>query len=170
MSIEFHCDHCGRLVRAPDDAGGKHGKCPSCHQSVYIPMPSDEIEPLDIAPIDESEERERSELLKESQDIQRRLMEERDVPAGAAAAPPPSPASQVTPPSLDMDTLIIEYALAMANGNLEEADRLATDIRTDMKSAEEVMQRLTLDELPPERLADIPRPVLVGFFKQLRGK
>lgn len=170
MPIEFHCSYCGKLVRAPDDAGGKHGKCPTCHQSVYIPMPSDQVEPLDLAPVDETDERERSRLLKESQEIQRRLLEEREVPRETAADARPSPGGMVLPPKLDMDTLVIEYAEAMAAGDLERAERLAADIRGDMKSAEGVMQRLTLDELPPERLANIPRPVLVGFFKQLREK
>jgi len=170
MSIEFHCDHCGKLVRAPDDAGGKHGQCPSCHQSVYIPMPSDQIEPLDLSPVDDAEEHERARLLDESREIQRRLRDEKDLPRGAAAEPPPSAAGQVLPPKLDMETLVIEYAQAMAAGDLEEAERLAADIRSDMTAAEDVMQRLTLDELPPERLADIPRPVLVAFFKQLHEK
>ncbi len=170
MSIEFHCNHCGKLVRAPDDAGGKRGKCPACHQSVYIPMPADQVEPLEIAPVDEAEERERDRLLKESQDLQRRLLEEREIPKGMAAAAPPSPGGQVIPPQLDMETLLIEYAEAMAAGDLEQAEQLASDICTDMNAAEEVMQRLLLDELPPQRLAKIPRPVLVGFFKQLRAK
>ncbi len=170
MSIELHCDHCGKLVRAPDDAGGKHGKCPSCHQSVYIPMPSDQIEPLDLAPVDETEERERARLLKESQNIQRNLMEERELPPELAAKPPRSSAGQPLPPRLDMETLVIEYALAMAAGNLEQAEQLAADIHSDMPAAEDIVQRLMLDELPPEQLSKIPRPVLVGFFKQLREK
>jgi hypothetical protein len=169
MSIEFHCNHCGKLVRAPDDAGGKHGKCPACRQSVYIPMPADQIEPLEIAPVDESEERERDRLLKESQDLQRRLLEEREIPRGTAT-PPPSPGAQVMPPSLDIETLVIEYAEAMAAGNLEQAEQLAASIRADMDTAREVTQRLMLDEIPPERLAKIPRPVLVGFLKQLQAE
>ena len=40
MSIEIHCDHCGKLIKAPDDAGGQRGKCPYCHQSVYVPAPN----------------------------------------------------------------------------------------------------------------------------------
>jgi len=170
MSIELHCDHCGRLVRAPDDAGGKHGKCPSCHQSVYIPMPSEQVEPLEIAPIDETEEQERARLRKESLEIERKLMEERELPKGAAAGPPPSSAGQPPPLKLDMETLLIEYARAMAAGDLEQAERLAADIRADMRTAEENIQRMVADELPPEQLAQIPRPVLAGFFRQLREK
>ena len=170
MAIEFHCEHCSKLVRAPDDSGGKHGKCPACHQSVYIPTPSDQIEPLDITPVDESEEREQARLARESQELQRRLLGESDSPSGSAKELPPLPGGQVVPPKLDMDTLVIEYALAMAEGNLEQAEQLAVDIRRDLNAAGDVMQRLTQDELPPAQLAKIPRPVLVGFFKQLQRK
>ena len=170
MPIELHCDHCGTLVRAPDDAGGKHGKCPSCHQPVYIPTPSDQVEPLEIAPIDETEEQERARLREESLELQRKLMEERELPKGVAAEPPPSPAGQPPPLKLDMETLLIEYARAMAAGDLEQAERLATEIRADMRTAEETIQRMVADELPPEQLAQIPRPVLAGFFRQLREK
>lgn len=168
MAIEFHCDHCGKMVKAPDEAGGKRGKCPGCHQSVYVPTPSDQIELIDIAPIDETEERKRAELLKESQDVQRRLRNEKEAPAPAAGATPASGAMPI--PKLDMETLIVEYALAMANGNLEQAEHYAADIHSDMDAANEVMQRLTADDIPPEQLAKIPRPVLVGFFRQLQQK
>jgi hypothetical protein len=58
----------------------------------------------------------------------------------------------------------------MADGNLDEAESLAREIRRDLRRAEDVMQRLTMDEIPPAQLAGIKRPVLVGFFKQLREK
>lgn len=170
MAIEFHCSHCGKLVRAPDDAGGKRGKCPSCRQTVYIPMPSDQLEPLDITPVDEAAERERARLLKETQELRQRLLQERDAPPATNDAVTPRPVEQVFVPRLDMETLIVEYAQAMAAGDLERAEELATDIRTDMSAAADVMERLMVDELPPEGLANIPRPVLIGFFKQLREK
>jgi len=37
MSIEFHCSSCQRLLRVPDDSGGKKAKCPDCGQVVEIP-------------------------------------------------------------------------------------------------------------------------------------
>ena len=46
MTIEFHCPKCGKHIKAPKEAAGKNGKCPACHQSVYVPTPDDEIEPL----------------------------------------------------------------------------------------------------------------------------
>ena len=168
MAIEFHCEHCGKLVKAPDEAGGKKGKCPGCQQTVYIPTPREQIEPLEIAPIDANEEQERQRLLDETRNIQRQLMDEREAPAAPAT---PTPSGGAMPmPKLDMETLIVEYALAMADGNLEEAEKLAEDIHSDMNAANEVMQRMTADEMPPAQLANIPRPVLIGFLKQLQVK
>ena len=37
MAIIFHCDHCGRKIEASDNTGGKWGKCPSCHNKIYVP-------------------------------------------------------------------------------------------------------------------------------------
>ncbi len=168
MAIEFHCDHCGKLVRAPDDAGGKRGRCPACHQSVYIPTPPEQLEPLDLAPVDETEEQQRARLLRETFELERRVYQDSDIPPESAAAPPP--AGSPAPPVLDVETLVIEYAQAMAAGKLEEAEQLAADIRRNMDRANDVIQRLMTDEILPEPLAEIPRPVLVGFFKQLKAK
>ena len=43
MSIELHCPQCEKLIRAPDNAGGKYGKCPYCETKVYIPAPPGEV-------------------------------------------------------------------------------------------------------------------------------
>ena len=56
MSIELHCPQCQKSIKAPDSAGGKHGKCPYCKASVYIPDAHDNIEILSITPIDGSDE------------------------------------------------------------------------------------------------------------------
>lgn len=37
MTIEFPCPQCAQLVRTPDAAAGKKGKCPSCSAVVTIP-------------------------------------------------------------------------------------------------------------------------------------
>jgi hypothetical protein len=177
MPIEFHCPFCGRTIRAADEHAGKHGKCPSCHQSVYVPTPPELIEPLPIAPLDGSFEDEKARMERENRELQRRLLQEREAQPDARGRTPASrptgasPASESPPPPpVDVETLVIEYAICMADGNLEEAAELATEIRKHMKQADDVMQRLTMDEIPPPQLARIPRPVLVKFFKQLREK
>jgi predicted RNA-binding Zn-ribbon protein involved in translation (DUF1610 family) len=40
MPIEFHCQSCNRLMRTPDTAAGKKGKCPHCGVLMDIPEPS----------------------------------------------------------------------------------------------------------------------------------
>lgn len=171
MAIEFHCEHCGTTISTGDESAGQHQTCASCHQSVYVPTPSDQIELLDLEPIDPVAEKERRRLLAESRELQNRMLHEKELPVGRAGiAEPRSSGAQIRPPKLDMDTLLVEYAIAMAAGELTKAERIGADIRTDMRAAEDVMQRLTLDEIPPAKLAHIPRPVLVGFFKQLRSR
>ena len=170
MAIEFHCEHCGKPIKAPDEAGGKHGKCPSCHQSVYVPSSSPEREPLSLTPVDDGEERDRERLLRESRAFQNRLLNEKDLPPERLSAATPRREAGVRPPVLDMNTIVTDYALAMASGDLNRAESLAVDIRRNMRAAEDVMQRITVDEILPVKLEKIPRPVLVGFFKQLREK
>jgi hypothetical protein len=169
MAIEFHCEFCGKLVRAPEEAAGKHGKCPGCQQSVYIPMPVEQVETLEIAPLDETEEQERERLRRESQELDQSLLHETDTPAGVDIGSPPAVgAAAFIEPPLDMHTLVIEYAEAMASGDLARAEEIAADIRTDLHAAQDVIQQIMSDEIPPDRLANIPRPVLTGFFRQLR--
>lgn len=166
MAIEFHCDHCGKLVKTADEHAGKRGKCPHCHQSVYIPTPPDELEPLRLAPLDEGAERERHRLMQEAQQLAQKLRDEKDVPPEVPRAPLPEPVGDVRL-SADMESLITEYLLCMSAGKLNEAEALAKDIRADIALADEFIQRLTMDELPPPRLAKIPRALLLGFLKQL---
>ena len=52
MGITFHCEHCGKKIEAPDSAGGKWGRCPACHNKVYVPGLSSD-EKLKLAPVDE---------------------------------------------------------------------------------------------------------------------
>lgn len=40
MSIQFHCQSCGKLVATPDAAAGKKGKCPYCAAVMQIPLAS----------------------------------------------------------------------------------------------------------------------------------
>ena len=41
MPIEFNCQSCSRLMRTPDSAAGKKGKCPHCGVMMAIPLTSD---------------------------------------------------------------------------------------------------------------------------------
>ena len=54
MAIVFHCEHCGKKIEAADDAGGKRGTCPVCHNKLYVPS-RDVGDELKLAPVDETE-------------------------------------------------------------------------------------------------------------------
>lgn len=46
MAVEFTCPECSQLVRTPDEAAGKKGRCPFCSAVVHIPSPY----PMDPGP------------------------------------------------------------------------------------------------------------------------
>lgn len=39
MPIHFYCP-LGHRLAVPDDRAGKKGRCPICHQRVYVPVPN----------------------------------------------------------------------------------------------------------------------------------
>ena len=170
MPIEFHCEHCDRMIRAADEHGGKHGKCPSCHQRVYIP--SSESEPLDLAPVDELAEKRARQQATESQRFADNILldaggagrggADADLGRSAAAAP------GAVPPSVDVAELVNEYVIAMFDGDLQEGEAIAKQLRRHHKTVVEVVDRILADEIPPQALERIPRPVMMGFLKQLR--
>ncbi len=171
MSIEFHCNHCGKVIKTGGDNAGKRGKCPYCKNSVYIPTPSDQIEPLELAPLDEEEQKEKERQLEETRRVAEQLRQDKstpppDVDQNDTSSAMPAGDARLKP---DMETLVLGYAKAMAEGNLSEAEDYANDIRQDMDRANEVIDRILSDEIPPAQLASIPPAVLRGFFKQLRG-
>lgn|GEM_PF-770996 len=40
MTIEFHCPHCDKLLKTPDDKAGVRANCPGCGEIVTIPDPA----------------------------------------------------------------------------------------------------------------------------------
>ena len=95
MSISFHCEYCNKKIEAPDDAGGKWGKCPSCHKRLYVPG-SEDGEELKLAPIDETEEQKKKRLMAETFHLTQDILQERDVPEESSEPPAEEPALDVT--------------------------------------------------------------------------
>lgn len=50
MTIEFHCPHCSKLLKTPDDKAGVKANCPGCGQIVTIPIPDPQIETAQADP------------------------------------------------------------------------------------------------------------------------
>ena len=65
MAIVFHCEHCGKEIKAADSAGGKWGKCPTCQHKLYVPSP-DAGEDLKLAPEDNSDLEREKQLMAET--------------------------------------------------------------------------------------------------------
>lgn len=182
MSIELHCPHCNNLVRASEDAGGRKGKCPYCKQEVYIPTPSEKLEPLDLAPVDDEWETQKRRLGTEAGQIGNELLHERAVSENDVSESKGDPiqvegGSEVVLPGVGpaasrrgVEALVIEYLAAMQASQLEQAESLATRIAADADRAREFAQRLSMDPVPPAELANVPPAVLRGFLRTLLGK
>ena len=42
MTIEFHCPHCDKFLKTPDDKAGRRADCPGCGEPVTVPEISEE--------------------------------------------------------------------------------------------------------------------------------
>jgi len=164
MPIKLHCDHCGKKIEAPDSAGGKWGKCPACHNKVYVPQPVDDDE-LKLAPIDETEEEKRKRLLQESLEYDKNILEDRN-PTEATA--PAGGASEISEEQLTNH--IIHYLRQMADGDLDEAQTTADHITPHRRKAIGIIESLTNSDPPDPELEDIPKQVLSGLIRNLRTR
>ncbi len=168
MSISFHCEHCGNKISAKDDAAGKWGKCPACHNKIYVPNLNADIADLKLAPIDEEEETRRKELMAETHQTTLNILSEREESksAGPVAAPAPYPIID----NKKLEIRIISYLRNMADGKLKEAGNLQKRISPYKQKALKILDKIALSEIPEPELADIPPVVLSSMIKNLRNK
>jgi hypothetical protein len=174
MPIEFHCQFCGRAIKAPDEAGGKQGKCPNCKNTVYVPTPPDQIEDIPLAPLDENEEKERQKRDREARAYQESLLHERNAPPdggptrrppGGGGAPVRRNAPAVTAANL-RDT-VIKCVRALADSNLAQSESCMDVLKGSPTATKEIIQGLSVDAMPPGELADIPPKLYQGFLKSI---
>ena len=168
MSIEVHCPQCSRLIRAPDSAGGKRGKCPYCETSVYIPLPESEDEVIGLAPIDEEAERRDADARREALEYVASVDKARDFkPDKGGSAGPPAAESPVPPGDVvDLAAEVESFILAMRDSRLEEADRVVKKLKSTGTRARDYVQGLMIDEMPPT-IESVPPPLMQGFLKAL---
>lgn len=174
MSIELHCPQCEKLIRAPDNAGGKYGKCPYCETKVYIPAPPDDEGEIGIAPIDEEEERRERELIRESVRYAAAFDKESDKLPPEGAAPrgggggtirPEAPPGEV----IDIGDEVEAYVVAMRDSKLDDAERIVRKLKSAGARACDYVEGLMLDPAPPP-LGEVPKPLMMGFLKSLLGR
>jgi len=165
MAITFHCTHCGKKIEAQDSAGGKWGKCPSCHNKVYVPdihVDSD----LKLAPLDEKEEARRKQLMSETYKLSQDILRER----GEANGPRGTGVSASRMSDKELTKNIILYLRQMADGELGDAQTISNLIAGCGNRAMKIIDRIALSEIPEPELADIPQQVLSGLIRDLRSK
>jgi len=166
MSISFHCKYCGRKIEAADGAGGKWGKCPSCHNKIYIPDltagPTDELE---LAPVDRGEQEKEKQLMKETYSLEQEILMQRESQEQTPASP-----KQPAVSSRQLKQNIVNYIRALADGDIDYAQTLTASIVSGSERSLEILEQIALSEIPEGKLADIRPHLLSGFIRTLRDK
>lgn len=165
MAIEFHCDYCGKEIRAADSAGGKWGKCPSCHNKLYVPN-LNIADDLTLAPVDESEEEKEKSLMAETYQLTHDILQERELPEGATRIA--EPASDMS--ELELTKRVIQFLRQMADGELDAADATAKAVARGGRQAIAILDTIALSDIPEPELADVAPQVLAGLIRTLRSK
>jgi len=165
MAIRLHCDHCGKKIEAPDSAGGKWGKCPACHNKVYVPEPVADDE-LKLAPVDETEEEKRARLMRESYELTKDILHEQAPAAGEGGGHGAAP--EISEEKLTNH--IIHYLRQMADGELDEAQKTAEHITPHRQPAIAILDSLAKSETPDPELEDVPKQVLAGLIRNMRTR
>jgi len=171
MAIIFHCEYCGKEIKADDSAGGKWGKCPACHNKLYVPG-LDSDEELKLAPIDIVGEEREKQLLAETHELTQDILQEREIPEGAPEEIGPietsGPIAEMS--EKELTKYVIMYLRQMADGQLYEAHRIAGLIAPYKDSAVEILDKIALSEIPEPELVDVPQHGLSGFIRTLRDE
>jgi phage FluMu protein Com len=179
MPIEIHCVHCNKLVRAPDNAAGRRGKCPYCHNEVYVPTPPEEIEELDLAPEDDDWRKRKRALDEEAKAIGDALRHEKEVPEDGApgggeqlddiplAGDASAPAGGSTSSRQGVEGLVIEFLVAMKNSQLDKAEEVAGQLKGQSAATQAFVQQLSMDPMPPPEVGDLAPGVMKGLLKDL---
>lgn len=161
MGIELSCPQCQKLIRAPDNAGGRRGKCPYCKKSIYIPIPADEGEEIGIAPLDADEERQAAKLRRES--IRYATGVDRVDPGS------PNDLASETGPETDIAADVEAFLVAMRDSKLDDADATVEKLVRAQAEARDYIQSWLGDD-SPAAIEGVPPPVLKGFLQSLLNR
>jgi len=175
VAIEFHCEHCNHLIKAAAETAGRTGKCPYCGAETYIPLPEDEEEAeLKLEPVDEEFEQHRKQAALEDAQYQRKLLKEKaapeERPPAKGESPAAAPRGPQRPSSKQVVGLIVQYLEAMSSGQLQRAEALVSELTKDKATTATILEGMEMDDMAGYGLPPLPRPVLIGFLKQLRSK
>ena len=165
MAILFHCQFCGKEIRAADEAGGKWGKCPSCHNKVYVPgqVVDDELK---VAPLDKDLMESERQLMAETYKLTRDILQEKEIRDGAGELS----GAVYEMSERELKDNIILYLRQMASDDLDEAEATAALISPFVTRALKIIDQIALSEMPEPELTDIPPQMLSGSIRALRSR
>jgi hypothetical protein len=170
VAIEIHCVRCGKTIRAPDNAGGKRGRCPGCGHEMYIPVPPDQIEEIPLAPVDEEEERKAAELRREAIRYAAMVDKSGGAPTDARKGGGRSGrGGQGSSASIDVAKEVADFVLAMGNSQFEDAEAVVARLRGAGKKAREYVQSLLVDQMPP-KFGKVQPQIAKNFLKALSDR
>jgi len=163
MSITFECGNCRKTIKAPDDAGGKRGKCPHCGHGVFIPNPAGQEEDIiPLAPLDEEEEQRRKKMTEELLKYEKMFYE------GEDSSPPVPMEHRENLTAEDFHHFVVNYLLDMQHGNLERARMHVEKMKPFRDLAVAAVDDFAAGRAQEPALGPIPKPVLAGFLRQLK--
>jgi hypothetical protein len=176
VGVELHCNHCGKLIRAPEGAVGQWGKCPYCLQSVYIPSPADaDAGEIPIAPLDEDLARRDREAHEEAAaylaSLDRDKPGRRETPPARGARPADRGRTPAASPGeiIEVPQEVERFVLAMRDSKLDDAERVVGRLRRVRQRAVDYVQALLLDQMPP-KIGNLPPALTKGFLKTLSDR
>ena len=165
MAITFHCEHCSKKIEAPDTAGGRWGKCPACHNKIYVPSPESDEE-LKLAPLDTSFREKEKELMAETHRLTQDILKEREIPDG----PREAGGAVYEMGDGELRKNVISYLRQMAQGDLDEAENTGALIAPCGDRVTDILDIIALSDMPEPELADIPQQLLSGAIRALRAR
>ncbi len=164
MGITFRCEHCRKEVQAPDESGGKRGKCPFCHQSTYIPSSVAEEDLLPLAPLSEEEERQ------EKERIRALIEQEHDLLAQTGIAPTTPLEHREDLTAADLHHFVINFCLEMARDRVEAAEAEAAKLRKFGPLGLEALEEIASGKVREPALEALARRPRELYLNTLRSR
>ena len=162
MSITFQCEHCHKEIQAPDESGGKRGKCPFCQQSTYVPSP------VSRGGHPSAGGTQRRGAAAEKARIQALYQQEHDLLAQTGRRPATPLEHREDLSAADLHHFVINFCLEMARDNLPDADAEAAKLRKfgplGLKALEEIASG-KVREPAFEALARRPRELYLNTLR-----
>jgi len=165
MTITIQCENCRKDVTAPDEAAGKRGKCPYCGHSNYIPAPVAEEEILDLAPLDEDEERRHQEEVRRLREQEKALLDADKEKAGVLPLD-----QRETVAGDDVQHFVVNYCLDMYSSKLDRLRVHVLELRRHKEAGMAAVDDFLADRVKEPALKSIPPRALKAFLAQLKSE